>query len=67
MTINEKRGSPGCTEARYFQHWEWENCPIAWTGQEKGIETKLIVVLEAVADGELWIWNELFGLPGRFN
>lgn len=36
-------------------------------GQFKGEEKKLKVVLEAIADGELWIWANDIGTTGRLH
>ena len=38
MGINTGRGFPGCVGSIDCQHWEWKNCPIAWTGQFNGKE-----------------------------
>lgn len=67
LKINTVRGFPGCIGSIDCQHWEWQNCPIAWAGQYKGKEKKPTVVLEAIADGELWIWHAHFGSPGSLN
>lgn len=67
MGINAARGFPGCIGSIDCQHWEWKNCPIAWAGQFKGKEKKPTVVLEAICDGELWIWHAHFGCPGSLN
>ena len=67
ISINASRGLPGCLGSIDCQHWEWKNCPIAWAGQYKGKEKKPTIVLEAIADGELWIWYAHFGSPGSMN
>ena len=67
LSINAARGFPGCLGSIDCQHWEWKNCPIAWPGQYKGKEKKPTVVLEAICDGELWIWHMFFGSPGSLN
>ena len=40
---------------------------MAWAGQYKGKEKKPTVVLEAIADSELWIWGCNVGHPGSMN
>ena len=49
-------------------HWTWKNCPFAWQGIYKGSHHgKCNVVLEAVADYDLWIWHSFFGMAGSHN
>ncbi|XP_056848835.1 uncharacterized protein LOC130498979 [Raphanus sativus] len=48
-------------------HWEWKNCPTSWKGQFSRGSEKPTIVLEAVADYDLWIWHAFFGLPGTLN
>ena len=67
MRINAGRGFPGCIGSIDCQHWEWGKCPISWAGQFKGKGKKPTIVLEAIADGELWIWHCFFGVPGSLN
>lgn len=67
LSINAGRGFPGCLGSWDCQHWPWKNCPVAWAGQFKGKEKQPTVVLEAIADGELWIWGCNFGSPGSLN
>lgn len=67
LGINSQRGFPGCLGSWDCQHWEWKNCPVAWAGQFKGKEKKPTIVLEAVADAELWIWACHVGKPGSMN
>ncbi|XP_073307089.1 uncharacterized protein [Primulina huaijiensis] len=38
-----------------------------WAGQYAGRSGKPTIILEAVADYELWIWHAYFGLPGSNN
>lgn len=67
LAINASRGFPGCLGSWDCQHWHWKNCPVAWAGQFTGKEKDPTVVLEAIADGELWIWGCYFGSPGSMN
>lgn len=39
----------------------------AWAGQFSGKEGCPTVVLEAVADQDLWVWHANFGTPGVHN
>jgi Plant transposon protein len=67
LKINANRVFPGCVGSFDFQHWSSEACPIQFAGQFKGKEKKPTIVLEAVADGECWIWHAGFGYPGSLN
>jgi hypothetical protein len=67
LDVNASRGFPGCIGSLDCMHWEWKNCPRAWTGQYKGKEKGPTVVLEAVADQSLWIWHTFFGTAGALN
>ncbi|XP_020272717.1 uncharacterized protein LOC109847898 [Asparagus officinalis] len=40
---------------------------IAWSGQYAGRSGSLTIILEAVADYDLWIWHAYFGMPGTNN
>lgn len=62
-----QRGFPGCMGSLDCMHWEWKNCPTAYHGQFKGKEKKPTIILEAVADSDLWIWHAFFGMPGACN
>jgi hypothetical protein len=48
-------------------HWGWKNCPFAWQEMFKGHTEECSVVLEVVADYDLWICNALFGKAGSHN
>jgi hypothetical protein len=48
-------------------HLWWKNCPMAFKGQYQGKEKKATLVLEAVAEYDLWIWHQSFGFPGTQN
>ena len=48
-------------------HIGWKNCPVAWQGQFQGKEKVPTIVLEAVADYNLWIWHASFGYAGTLN
>lgn len=48
-------------------HTHWKNCPVAWHQSYKGKEKKATVVLEAVADHNLWFWHAAYGFTGSLN
>ncbi|XP_020249351.1 uncharacterized protein LOC109826745 [Asparagus officinalis] len=48
-------------------HWKWKNCPTAWSGQYAERGGSPTIILEAVADYDLWIWHAYFGMPGTNN
>lgn len=58
---------PGMIGSIDCMHWEWKNCPKALHGQYQGRSGKPTLILEAVADHELWFWHAFFGLPGAMN
>ncbi|XP_021838453.2 uncharacterized protein [Spinacia oleracea] len=64
---NEMRGFPGMIGSIDCMHWEWKNCPTAWRGQYQGRSGKASLILETVADQDLWIWHSFFGIPGSSN
>ncbi|XP_020253703.1 uncharacterized protein LOC109830752 [Asparagus officinalis] len=47
--------------------WTWKNCPTAWQGMYTGHFHEPIIILEAVASKDLWIWHAFFGLSGSHN
>ncbi|XP_073038239.1 protein ANTAGONIST OF LIKE HETEROCHROMATIN PROTEIN 1-like [Primulina eburnea] len=67
LLIGKQRGFPGMLGSLDCMHWKWKNCPTGWAGQYAGRSGKPTIILEAVADYELWIWHAYFGLPGSNN
>jgi hypothetical protein len=52
-------GSIDCT------HTHWKNCPVGWKGSFKNGKNKLpSIVLEAVADHNLFFWHVAYGYAG---
>jgi Plant transposon protein len=45
-------------------HAYWKNCPMAYRPVYAGKEGKALLVLEAVADHNLFFWHAAFGFPG---
>ncbi|XP_073153647.1 uncharacterized protein [Henckelia pumila] len=50
-----------------FMHWKWKNFPTAWAGQYAGRSGSPKIILEAVADYDIWIWHAYFVMPGTNN
>ncbi|XP_047940952.1 uncharacterized protein LOC125188233 [Salvia hispanica] len=58
-------GFPGMLGNIDCTHWEWKNCPVAYTTGFKGKNPTMI--LESVDDYQLSIWHEYFGVVGSNN
>ncbi|KAK2645506.1 hypothetical protein Ddye_020701 [Dipteronia dyeriana] len=67
LRIGKDRGFPGMLGSLDCMHWKWKNCPTAWAGQYTGRSGSPTIILEVVADYDLWIWHAYFGLPGTNN
>ncbi|XP_020275043.1 uncharacterized protein LOC109849603 [Asparagus officinalis] len=67
LYIGKKRGFPGMLGSLDCMHWKWKNCPTTWSGQYTGRSGSPTIILEAVADYDLWIWHAYFGMPGTNN
>ncbi|KAM2786377.1 hypothetical protein PS2_007270 [Malus domestica] len=61
------RGFPGMIGSLDCMHWDWKNCPTEWQRGLCGRSRKPIIVLEAVASYDTWIWHAFFGVPGSQN
>ncbi|XP_021745063.1 uncharacterized protein LOC110711007 [Chenopodium quinoa] len=64
---NEMRGFPSMIGSIDCMHWEWKNCPTAWKAQYAGRSKNATLILEALADQDLWIWHAFFGILGSCN
>ena len=63
LNIGQQRGFPGMLGSLDCMHWKWKNCPTAWAGQFAGRSGSPTIILEAVADYDLLIWNAYFVMP----
>ena len=67
LYVGKQRGFSGMLGSLDCMHWKWKNCPTAWAGQYVGRSESPTIILEAVADYDLWIWHAYFGMPGTNN
>jgi hypothetical protein len=67
LALGESRGFLGMLESIDYMYWKWKNCPTAWQGNFTSHIHEPIIILEAVASYDLWIWHAFFGLPGSHN
>ncbi|XP_073024334.1 uncharacterized protein [Primulina eburnea] len=57
LHIGKQRGFSGMLGSLDCMHWGWKNCPTAWAGQYTGRSGRPTIILEAVADYDMWIWH----------
>ena len=62
-----KHGIDGLFGSLDCMHTYWKNCPVAWQGSFSGKEKRPSIVLEAVADHNLWFWHAAYGYAGTLN
>jgi len=60
-------GAPGLLGSLDCMHVRWKNCPVALQGAYQGKEKCSTIVLEAVADHNLFFWHTAFGFAGSCN
>jgi hypothetical protein len=48
-------------------HYHWKNCPVVWQGSFTNKDGNKSIILEAIINQKLWIWQSYFGLPGGNN
>ena len=48
-------------------HFVWGNCPVADHSQYQGKEGRPTLVVEALADHNLFAWHAVFGYSGTLN
>jgi hypothetical protein len=66
-SINAGRGFPGMFASWDCKHILWKNCPVSLARQYKGKESDKTLVLEVIADADLYIWYYFFGEAGSLN
>jgi hypothetical protein len=57
LEMNKARGFLGVLGSIDCMHWSWKNCTKAWHGEFHGQKKGSTIILEAVADQEIWIWH----------
>jgi len=62
-----KHGIHGLLGSLDCSHFVWSNCPVVHHGQFQGKEGKPTIVVEALADYNLYVWHAVFGYPGTLN
>ncbi|KAK2663557.1 hypothetical protein Ddye_002131 [Dipteronia dyeriana] len=67
LRIGKDRGFPKMLGIIDCMHWKWKNCPTAWARQYAGCSGSATIIIEAVANYDLWIWHAYFGLFGTNN
>ena len=67
LYIGKQRGFLGMLGSLDCMHWKWKIYPTAWVGQYASRSGNPTIILEVVADYDLWIWHAYFGMPGTNN
>ena len=58
---------PGMLGSLDCMHVHLKNCPITYQGAYQGKDKFSTLVLEAIADHNLWFWHAVFGFTGSCN
>jgi len=61
----EQAGFPGCMKCVDCSHCVWKKCPISLHGQYQGRSLKRSIVMDTVADKDLYLWHLYIGLPAK--
>jgi len=64
---HRKHGVRGMLGSLDCSHFVWGNCPVAHHGQFQGKEGKPTIVVETLADHNLYAWHAVFGYCGTLN
>jgi hypothetical protein len=69
LKIFRERGFPGGFSSWDTKHFQWKNCPVRLAGQHKGHAEggKKTLILETIADPDLYLWSIFFGEAGSLN
>ena len=62
-----KHKVPGMYGSLDCMHSRWKNCPYGWQGTYRGAKKVPTLVLEAIADHNLFFHHASFGYPGTLN
>lgn len=62
-----KHGVEGLIGSLDCMHTHWNKCPVAWHGSFQGKEGHPTIVLEGVADYNLFFWYASYGYAGTLN
>ena len=69
LSAMAEKGFPGCIASWDCKHFNWQNCPMRWTGQHQGHSEggQKTLILEAIVDHRKYIWQLNFGDAGSLN